>query len=64
MAEDSSTSGFCLNSNRWIAFMTTPPETCPYPPAGVYCENCGYYCDKEKTSYFKRKFSIIEGLFS
>ena len=51
---------FCWNSKRWIVFMLGRNiGTCPYPPTGSCCDECGYYEMREVTNWFKRKYRLI-----
>lgn len=52
------TSGFCLNSRRWLVFMDAwgiYPKTCPYDGD---CDQCGYFVKREETDYLRRKLKL------
>lgn len=35
-------------------------KTCKYPPIGSLCDECGYYEERKKTEWFKKKYSLIK----
>ena len=54
---------FCLNSNRWIAFMFLPPDSCPHKEEKLWhCERCTYYEKREVTYYFKKKYQFFRNI--
>lgn len=51
--------GFCTNSRRWLVFMDLIgryPSTCPYDGD---CDRCGYFKEREPTSYVLRKMKLV-----
>lgn len=56
-----STSGFCLNSRRWVDFLLVRlPHTCPYEEEkDCQYECCLYWENKEMSKYAIKKKKII-----
>lgn len=50
------TSGWCLNSARWLVLVAWNLKTCPYTDKMRNgCHGCAYYQDKPETEYYRRR---------